>query len=67
LIEEPENNLHPSLQKIVPALLDELIKTYLNDYVDKIVVFFFSHSPFIVSGASNFGNQKIYILQEGNF
>ena len=61
IVEEPENNLHPDLQKKIPNFLDELSKEI------KHPIFFFvsTHSPFVISSASKFENQKTFLIDDG--
>ena len=60
IFEEPETNLHPTFQKLLPQLFQELSKE-LN------VQFLIStHSPFIISAAAEFGEtQKVYLIEKG--
>lgn len=65
IIEEPENNLHPKFQKAIPNLLDQLYNSIDSDIAKNVFFFISTHSPFIISSASKFLNQKIYPLEEG--
>jgi hypothetical protein len=65
LIEEPENNLHPGLQKDIPNLLQHYIDEYDDDGDRKIMFFVSTHSPFIIGSAGKHKNQRIYLVEEG--
>ena len=65
LIEEPENNLHPSLQKKIPFILNELINSFPKNIQSKIQFFISTHSPFLIGAASDFDDQKVYIVEDG--
>lgn len=62
-IEEPENSLHPKIQKDLPKLLNKWI---LNQQISQAILIVVStHSPFIIKGASEFASsQRIYGLNE---
>lgn len=65
IIEEPENNLHPKLQKEIPTFLNDVYKS-IDPKVRKNMFFFIStHSPFIISSSANYENQKVYPLENG--
>lgn len=66
VIEEPENNLHPNLQKEIPVILDNLYKKLDENMTSNIYFFISTHSPFIISSSSKFKNQKVYPLQNGS-
>jgi ABC-type multidrug transport system ATPase subunit len=66
LIEEPENKLHPSLQKIIPQLLTNLVNEYLAEYKKKIIIFISTHSPFLISGAAKLNEHKVYLVEKGH-
>jgi hypothetical protein len=75
LVDEPENHLHPTLQKQIPYILESL-KEYFQ-----IQIFVATHSPFIVSSSGeitdrekqtsevskrNFiSTQKVYFIKNG--
>ena len=65
IIEEPENNLHPNFQKEIPKLLDSIYHTINPELAKNIFIFISTHSPFLISAAANFLNQKVYPLQNG--
>lgn len=65
LIEEPENNLHPNLQKQIPLILESLYHIPHPQLRNKIFFFISTHSPFIISASSKFQNQKVYPMQNG--
>ena len=65
IIEEPENNLHPDLQKVVPKIFHDFIDGLSENIRSRIHFFISTHSPFIISAASNFDNSKFYLLDEG--
>jgi len=65
LLEEPENNLHPSLQKKLPQIFDEFIESLPPTIKGKLRLFVSTHSPFVVSAASAFRDQKIYLIEDG--
>ncbi len=60
LIEEPETNLHPTYQKLLPILFNNIVKKYPD-----IQLFISTHSPFIISGATGLENQKVYLIKDG--
>lgn len=63
-IDEPENGLHPSYQKLIPIILNDFVKA--NPTLNFIVS---THSPFIISAASDIGGdselQKTYLIADG--
>jgi len=60
LIDEPEINLHPRWQKLLPEIFNQLSKDYNIQFLIS------THSPFIISAAGEFGEtQKVYMLKEG--
>ena len=62
-IEEPENSLHPKLQKQLPELLHTWILNQKVNYTILIVVS--THSPFVIKGVSEFRDtQRVYGLDE---
>ncbi len=64
LIEEPENSLHPSLQKEIPAILNDFVaKAKANDKTLQFIIT--THSPFIISAARQYDNQKVYEIEKG--
>lgn len=65
IIEEPENNLHPELQKKVPELINDLLSDINPNILEKLYIFISTHSPFIIGSSSNYKNQKTYILDKG--
>lgn len=67
LIEEPENNFHPELQKMIPNFLQEIVKKFQAQFLDQNLVFLIStHSPFVIGAASNFLTQKVYLFEDGH-
>ena len=59
LIDEPEKNLHPKYQKLLPKIL-----TKFFDW--KVQFIIATHSPFIISSAAEFeDSQKVYLLEKG--
>lgn len=60
IIEEPEQQLHPKIQKMIPKLIQVLCDKY-----PKKQFFITTHSPFIISWASEFLDQKVYLLEDG--
>lgn len=64
LIEEPENFLHPSLQKEVPRFLNEIIKPFDEKLSVDVNFFVTTHSPFLISNSRFFDDQKIYPMKD---
>lgn len=62
-IEEPGLGLHPGLQKKLPLLLDELLQ---DERLQSITLFVTTHSPFIISAASEVKDQKTYLMDDGS-
>ncbi len=52
LVEEPEIHLHPSLQKMVPKILNSLSNLYNVQFITT------THSPFIISAAAEICSQE---------
>ena len=66
IIEEPENNLHPEMQKKIPHFLNKIIEDLSEEIKDKVKFFISTHSPFVLGQISNFSNrQKAYLLKDG--
>jgi predicted ATP-dependent endonuclease of OLD family len=79
LIEEPENGLHPELQKQIPIILNQLnenisekgtkahnLSPNLRKYEKYPTQFLIStHSPFIIREALETDNQNIYHIENG--
>lgn len=65
IIEEPENNLHPNFQKEIPTILDSIYQNIDPKIAENILFFISTHSPFLISTAAKFPNQKVYPLQNG--
>lgn len=64
-IEEPENSLHPKVQKKIPQLLESWISRQSLKVPILIVVS--THSPFVIKGASDFAaSQTVYGLNDCN-
>jgi AAA15 family ATPase/GTPase len=62
LFEEPESFLHPSYQKILPSLLNDL---FINES-SSVQIFITTHSPFIISAAGEYSDtQKVYMIEDG--
>lgn len=60
LIEEPETNIHPELQKIIPKILNKI------NQKANIQFFVATHSPFIISSSGEFADsQKVYMIESG--
>lgn len=67
IIEQPEDSLHPDLQKKIPCFINEFINSLDSKLRSKINFFISTHSPFIISAASQFiENQKIYLMKDGH-
>lgn len=64
LVEEPENSLHPSAQKLIPKILSR-IHTSLLKYGITVQFLITTHSPFIISASRESSNTKVYCLQNG--
>lgn len=64
LIDEPENGLNPEIQKKIPILLDDLVKDYAQKGIET-QFFIATHSPFIISAASRYIDQRSYLLKDG--
>ena len=65
ILEEPENYLHPSLQKKIPIIINEFLLQVGEERRNKIFFFIATHSPFIIGASGEFGNQKTYLIKEG--
>jgi hypothetical protein len=71
-LDELDRHLHPSISKKVPELLNKLqshlIKFCKEKYeVDVCLQFFIStHSPFLIRGALEHDNHKIFHLEDGS-
>ncbi|MCK7590932.1 AAA family ATPase [Subsaxibacter sp. CAU 1640] len=65
IIEEPETNLHPKLQKQIPEMLNNLYENLDIKVRDRTFFFISTHSPFIISSSARYANQKVYPLQNG--
>jgi hypothetical protein len=66
ILEEPENNLHPNLQKGIPVFLNSLREKLKPEIRNKVFFFISTHSPFVISSSSSFKNQKVYPIQNGH-
>ena len=66
IVEEPENYLHPSLQKRIPIILNEYLLQVDEHRRDKIFFFIATHSPFLIAASSNYRNQKTFLINEGS-
>lgn len=66
LIEEPENNLHPDMQKAVPVFLDSFIKNSDSELRSKVCFCISTHSPFIIGASTQFKDQKVYLVDDGH-
>jgi predicted ATPase len=56
LLDEPEVGLHPKWQKLLPQIFAEF---------PNLQFIISTHSPFIISEASKYDNQKVYLIKEG--
>lgn len=65
IIEEPENNLHPGLQKKIPNFIENIVKSLDLSIKEKAFIFIATHSPFIIGESSKFSDQKTYIMSDG--
>ncbi|MFC6263091.1 AAA family ATPase [Flavobacterium panici] len=65
VIEEPESNLHPSLQKEIPKILDQIYRTLNPEVAKKIFFLISTHSPFLISSAANYEHQNVFPLKDG--
>jgi|GEM_PF-1932387 len=65
LIEEPEINMHPDYQKLIPVIFNNIYNLLSNE--KKLNTFFIvsTHSPFIIGKASTMDYQKVYPLEDG--
>jgi AAA15 family ATPase/GTPase len=61
LIEEPETQLHPKLQKKLPLIFERFTKEN-----NQIKIFVVTHSPFIISAAAKEEGQKVYLIDKGH-
>lgn len=62
-LEEPENSLHPQLQRELPKLLQAWIRN--QKVTNPILIVVSTHSPFVIKGASQYrDSQRIYGLEE---
>lgn len=66
ILEEPENNLHPDLQKRIPELLNNFLINIDSEINSKVCFCVSTHSPFIIGASSEYESQKVYLLNEGN-
>lgn len=62
LMDEPENSLHPYLQKLLPVFFDNLFK---SAHFCELQFFISTHSPFLIRGALEHYNHKIFHLEDG--
>ena len=62
LLEEPETNLHPSFQKLLPKILN---RCCILDKLNRIQFIISTHSPFIISAAAKEEDQKVYLIENG--
>jgi hypothetical protein len=74
IIDEPENHLHPKLQKLIPEVLRQLANSGIQTFVA-------THSPFVISGSASITyeekerslktkkefepSQKVYFMAKG--
>uniref|UniRef100_A0A0C1NGJ5 ATPase AAA-type core domain-containing protein n=1 Tax=Tolypothrix bouteillei VB521301 TaxID=1479485 RepID=A0A0C1NGJ5_9CYAN len=71
MFEEVERFLHPSLQKLVPTIFEEVYKDVLmegeNDKVvkERLKFLITTHSPYITNSALKISNQKVYHIENG--
>ena len=65
IIEEPENNLHPDLQKEIPGLLNDIHAQLKPEIAEQTFFFISTHSPFIISSSSKYHSQKVFPIQNG--
>jgi predicted ATPase len=76
IIDEPELNLHPDLQKKIPSVIKKIIEYFIeiekkhfpeHFTLSESVQFIIStHSPFIISAAAEFyESQKVYLIEDG--
>ncbi|MBL0744828.1 AAA family ATPase [Chryseolinea lacunae] len=65
LLEEPENNLHPDLQKQIPKFIETTIATLPTAVQEKLICVISTHSPFIIGGISDYTSHKIYPMSDG--
>ncbi len=64
LIDEPEGNLHPKFQKLIPLILNRI--SLLCEEKDFVQFIISTHSPFIISAAAEFyDSQKVYLIENG--
>lgn len=63
LMDEPENSLHPYLQKLLPVFFDNLFK---SAHFCELQFFISTHSPFLIRGALEHTNHKIFHLEDGS-
>jgi len=66
LIEEPENNLHPDLQKKIPNYFDEILSQIPTEIKCKTFFFVSTHSPFLIGASANYKDQKVYLISDGS-
>jgi|688.fasta_scaffold140081_1 hypothetical protein len=69
-IEEPEVNLHPQYQKLIPSILNDISAEFSNTQF-----LISTHSPFIISAAGKIAekerlegkdpSQKVYLIEDG--
>ena len=63
-LEEPEQNLHPSLQKELGEYLMDWLKS-MSKLKSNLLLIITTHSPYIIKGLSKQRHVKVYGLKEG--
>lgn len=64
-IEEPEAQLHPKFQKLLPQIFQYFSDIYNKDS-EKIKFIISTHSPFLISKSASYADsQKVYLIDNG--
>jgi len=67
ILEEPENHLHPDIEKMLPSFLEEWLNRMRGKGYPRIQIFVSTHSPFLIKGietAPITSKHNVYVLPE---